>query len=819
MKTHFAKILALLLCGIMLFAAAGCTPAQLGETTGTPDTDDANATAPPVSPTEILPDVPADRYDATVTPRTGANASMPLVRSEDTLDGKFSPFFYTSAPDGVVVDYTQLLLLTTDKTGALVAGIDKPSFAYDYSQEISEDKSTSTYRMILKNGITFSDGVPVTVKDVLFSMYVECDPLYDATATFYTMKIRGLQEYRMQASAQTLEEAAAIREAGFSLDENGQMVFPSASGITAEQQAAYWAPLPEMGATFAQEIIDYVLAARGSDEYAKKIGETLTWASFDTDSKKAAFAMKYWNLGTLTADMIFTDAMGKVYDLNTLELTAADCWNAMIALYNFNVEDVQAESAGSKILADALTMAYAKGSDTNAGVESISGITSGKMICDDGVERDYVEVVCDGIDPSAIYKFNMYVVPWHYYTEGFTGEMNQYGVSVNDPEFIRCLKDKNSAPMGAGPYKFIEYKDNVVYYTANDSFLLGSPKIQTLRIQELTLGAQLDSILTDTVHFTDPSASTDIINDITAGEGDYGKLAYLLVDNDGYGYIGMNAQAIPEWDVRKAIAHAMNVQLTIDDYYGELATVNYRTKTKVSWAYPENPECLFPYDGTGETSKALFLKAGYIYDEAKNIMYYPEGHAKAGQQVTFKATLPAAAADHPAGTVFVDMQEVLAKIGVKMDIEVDENVLDKLNIAYEAGVQIWTAAWQKGGVNPDMFQIWYSDPALNQSSSPMASGLYWLYANGSVEEKTHLKRLNELIMAARATLDFEERKVIYKEALKLSTGIATEVPTYQRKNMFVYNKEVIDGSTLFSGEDLTPFQGPIDYIWNVELLG
>lgn len=817
MKNPLKKILALLLCGIMLLAV-GCqagTPSDVTEQT--PDASpDASQT-----PVVAMPDVPADRYDASVTPRTGANANMPLVLGVDILDGKFSPFFSTSAPDKEVVDKTQLLLLPTDKSGELVAAIDQPSFAYDYSQVISDDKSTSTYKIVLKNGVTFSDGTPVTVKDVLFSIYVECDPLYDASGTFYTMKVQGLDEYRAQADASVLKEADAIIEAGFSMDENEQIIFPAINDATAEQQNTFWAALPEIGAQFAQEIIDYVIAKYGNDEYAKSIDEELTWASFDNDSKKAAFAMTMWNLGSLTADMKFIDAIGKEYDLNTEELSAANCFNAMLAAYNYDIsgDGVQAEAAGTLVLTSALTSAYAKNSGRSAGIDSIRGITSGKMICEDGIEREYIEVVCDGIDPSNIYKFNMYVAPWHYYTEGFTGQMNEYGVSVNDPEFIRCLKDKNSMPMGAGPYKFIEHKDNIVYFSANDSFILGSPKIQTLRMQELSLGADLDALLTGTVHYAEPNALTATVNDITNGQGDYAKIAYILVDNDGYGYIGINAQAVPEWSVRKALAHAMNIQLTIDDFYGELATVNYRTKTKVSWAYPENPECMYPYDGTGETSKALFLDAGYIYDEASNIMSYPDGHEKAGQQVSFKATLPGAAASHPAGTVFVDLQAVLAKIGVKLEIEVDESVLDKLNIAYESGIQLWAAAWSKGGVNPDMFQVWYSDPTLNQSSSPVGSGLYWLYDNGSEDQKALLKELNELIMAARTTLDPEERKVIYAQALELSTGIATEVPTYQRKNMSAYNKEVINASSLFSGENVTPFQSPIEFIWNVELNG
>ncbi|NLW54773.1 MAG: hypothetical protein GXY99_07850, partial [Clostridiaceae bacterium] len=183
----------------------------------------------------------------------------------------------------------------------------------------------------------------------------------------------------------------------------------------------------------------------------------------------------------------------------------------------------------------------------------------------------------------------------------------------------------------------------------------------------------------------------------------------------------------------------------------------------------------------------------------------------------FKFTLPSEAKDHPAGSIMIDTQAVLAKIGVKVDIETDENLLAKLNTAYESGIQVWAAAWGSGGVDPDMFQIWYSDPKVNQQ--PPRAGLFYLFENGSDEEKAMLTELNELIIAGRSTLDVEERKTIYNRALELSTGIAVEIPTYQRKNMFVYNKNVVDGASLFSGEDVTPFQSPLSYIWNVELLG
>jgi len=801
---------------MLVLATVGCKTAD-----GT-DTTEAEATEAPVEEV-VAADLPADRYDATETARTGNNATTPLVISSQTLDGKFSPFFSTSGYDTTVEGYTQLGLLYLDKKGAPQAGVEYPSYAYSYTQEVSDDQSTSTYTFILKNGITFSDGEPVTAKDVLFTIYTLCDPLYDGSSTFYSMDVQGLGEYRLQTSAEALAVADAIVAAGIYSAEDGSLAYPAADGATTEQQAAFWAYLDQAGEKFAQEIVDYVMNNYGSDDYVQAyFAPELTIAEIKaSDALTVAYGMGMWGFGSYE-DGIFTDALENTYDVATDSLTAADYWANIVGSYGYDLSDggINYEMAGETRIEDYVRDLYiANEGAIEGGVASISGITSGTTTCEDGVDREYIQIVINGIDPTAIFKMGIEVCPFHYYTDGFTGELNEYGVSLNDASFIELLKSKNDAPMGAGPYVFVEYKDNVVYYTANDSYLMGSPKVENLRIQEIASGSELDSVLTDVVHFTDPSASTTIINDITAAQGDYAKLAYTLVDNDGYGYIGINAQYFPDWGVRKAIASTFNTELCISDYYEELATVNYRTMTKIQWAYPENPENLFPFDETGETAKALFLEAGYIYDEAANIMYYPEDNEKAGQQVTIKATLPSDAADHPAGTVLINSQKVFEKIGVKLDIEVDESVLNKLSTAYESGIEVWAAAWGNGGQDPDMFQVWYSDPDVNQSTSPAAKGLFWLYENGSDDQVAALKQLNELIVAGRSTLDTEERKTIYADALEISTSLACEIPTYQRKNMYVFNKDVIDADSLFSGDDVTPFQSPISFIWNVELVG
>lgn len=231
------RLLALALAAMMLFAVVGCQETgNNNDPVETPTTADPTPAPTEEVPAEILPDVPADRYDATVTPRTGNNATAPLVLSSSTLDGKFSPFFYTSAYDNDVQAQTQIGLLYYDKDGVPQAGVEYPCLAYSYTEDVAADNSSITYKIFLKNGITFSDGEPVTAKDVLFNYYVYLDSAYDGISTLYTQKIRGASEYRLQTSAEALAVVDAILAAGITAAEDGTVSYPAADGATPEQQ-------------------------------------------------------------------------------------------------------------------------------------------------------------------------------------------------------------------------------------------------------------------------------------------------------------------------------------------------------------------------------------------------------------------------------------------------------------------------------------------------------------------------------------------------------------------------------------------------------
>lgn len=123
-----------------------------------------------------------------------------LIIMTQELNGLFNPFFSTAGTDMDVVGQTQIGMLSTDENGGIAYGDDEAVVVKDYQQSYDSASDTTNYLFVLKNGITFSDGVPLTMNDVLFNMYVYLDPAYTGSTTMYSTDIVGLQQYRTQKS-------------------------------------------------------------------------------------------------------------------------------------------------------------------------------------------------------------------------------------------------------------------------------------------------------------------------------------------------------------------------------------------------------------------------------------------------------------------------------------------------------------------------------------------------------------------------------------------------------------------------------------------
>ena len=138
------------------------------------------------------------------------SGNQAFVIMTDNLDGLFNPFFSTSGSDSTIVSMTQIGMLTSgfdengDATvaygpGEAVVTLDYASKYDSTAQSENPDKQgLTTYTFVIKNGIKFSDGQPLTIEDVLFNMYVYLDPVYTGSSTMYSTDIVGLKDYRTQ---------------------------------------------------------------------------------------------------------------------------------------------------------------------------------------------------------------------------------------------------------------------------------------------------------------------------------------------------------------------------------------------------------------------------------------------------------------------------------------------------------------------------------------------------------------------------------------------------------------------------------------------
>lgn len=63
------------------------------------------------------------------------------------------------------------------------------------------DTNETTYTIRLRDGVTFSDGTPMTADDLIFTYYVLCDPSYDGGYVVDEQQILGMEAYRKNNSA------------------------------------------------------------------------------------------------------------------------------------------------------------------------------------------------------------------------------------------------------------------------------------------------------------------------------------------------------------------------------------------------------------------------------------------------------------------------------------------------------------------------------------------------------------------------------------------------------------------------------------------
>ena len=864
-----------------------------------------------------------------------------IVLMTEEMSGLFNPYYATSGADMDVVGMTQIGMLSTNGQGEIVAGKDEPCVVESYGIETTGtgDAQKTVYTFVLKNGLKFSDGKPLTMNDVMFNIYEYLDPVYTGSSTMYSIDIDGLTEYRTQSTSATNtndKQAAMYAQAridqlvtvyrslvgtatvGEFTDKNIRDAINNwsvvnntylSSVLTADEIADLNAKGQQevLGFMRKQLIADYDLARKTFREElhadfraAKESFDTTTLPYskhkdiFDADTSGVFRFFLYEGyiqpeyakiLGTERPDKSNILNFGSYTDYTdsyTTEEAAVDrVFNDKMLTYNTTLNGLDkvitawgtAGTLKTKFTADALDVILHNRVGDGMLFSSIRGIdslghtqvgeegtdpdqvqfidkTTGTMVTrtvakehkEDGTpknenEYDVLQITVKGVDPKAIYNFGFTVAPAHYYgSADGTGndvvidiENNKFGVEWASSEFqSKVIQSQRNVevPMGAGAFKATNaanadnpkgadfWNSNIVYFKANENFLMGKPKAEKLRLQVVSPSNAIDKLRNNEVDYITPQMTQANKSRLTLMETD----GYVNTSSWqlGYGYIGINAGKVKNINVRKAIMAAMNVASACEYYNaGDCIAIAW-PMSKVSWAYPKQPSDTIKDSvlWDDETNGKDYLQWNGV-DAAKiTIQKYMAEAQKDGVDPTaelIRFTIAGASiTEHPTYKVFQQAAEILTDLGWKVEVKADSQALTKLATG---SLSVWAAAWGST-IDPDMYQVYHKN---STATSVYAWGYREIKENPTYysRETSLINALSEKIELARETDVQATRQGLYKEAMSLVLDLAVEMPVYQRKTLYAYNANAVKGF-VDSGEN--PYSSPLERIWELELV-
>lgn len=445
-----------------------------------------------------------------------------LVLASDALDKNFNPFFSTSLPDNKIIAMTQVSMLTSDKDGNPVCGENEPTVALDYDVSMKlEDGVTETkdagkaaytdYRFIIKNGMKFSNGSDLTIKDVLFNLYVYLDPMYMGSSTIYSTEIVGLKSYRAQDA--TMEEVS---------ESEIQALFTGKAKSRVQAILDYCDAPAEHDLTnqIKEDIalVDKLFREEIATDWTNNQGQLKNYEdeySFTEDWQVYLFNENLVKIETVQGTPVKDDDGKYVTNLNNTKDANGD-YTYEVNMDNPNNEYMYEALSDDKITAymnkngcdketaktelakeAAMHLVYVAYADLenysgyndilrywmtgmNAleefaaqekseyyanqvkdKIESISGITTSKTDKDFdgnslGENHDVLNIRIYKVDPKAIWNFSFIVAPMYYYSNADAIANTPYGVKFGDYDFFtNVLKanDKNGLPVGAGVYQ------------------------------------------------------------------------------------------------------------------------------------------------------------------------------------------------------------------------------------------------------------------------------------------------------------------------------------------------------------------------------
>ena len=737
---------------------------------------------------------------------TKSNEDTRLIIGCDGLEDDWNPFLVNTESNLQVIEQTQVYLLIQERGGQIVTkakqGQTIPFGGTDYTYQglsdvdITRDakQNMTTYTITLRDDVTFSDGSKLTADDVIFSLYVLCDPSYDGIYQLKESNIVGLQNYVADNSLADTITADMIED---------KIKNPSEELHEKIREEAILPLLHE-----ELELCRDMLGKEAYSEFTK-----------DYTQAKEVLAHIY----SIDPEYSVTDSETEEQVIEELALQYGFDYKRLASIYGDETYfDEQVSRWAREEICDELKEQGAES------VPSIEGIVKKSDDC--------IEIITQGYDAEFLYELRIPVCPLHYYGDeaAYDYENQHYGFTKGD---LSKVIDQDTIPMGAGPYQVVSVEEDSVLMEAYQDFYLGNPVTKQIQLKEVSEGEKIIGVGEQTLDLVDIAGSRARFDEIkeynTENQLSGDVITTRVTPASGYGYIGMNANTVNVGGdlssseskyLRKALATVLSVyrDAAIESYYSDAATVIQLPETSFSWTgavETENKQetTCFSTDLNGEsiyademrqedryrvaltTAKEYLKVAGYTYEkESGKFIEAPEG-AKLQYDIYINGQ---GIGDHPSYGILSAAKAALESIGITLTIH-DTTDGSILWDAIEQGdADLWCAAWQTSA-EPTYYEKYFSDTSAEDIDES--------YNHYNIKDQ----QLNELLEAAQNSSDDSERIKLYEKARSIIMDWAIEVPVYQRYNACLMNTRKLKEESI--SKEYTAYWDWTDELYLIEV--
>ncbi|MCL2861445.1 MAG: hypothetical protein FWE22_03440 [Firmicutes bacterium] len=610
---------------------------------------------------------------------------FPFVIGVDEINGDFNPFTSAHPVDRQIISKTQMPLARLNTQGTWLeygSGIPVATKALKVEklnssgQVISESVGNdgvfesvlgfensqiaqTRLTFVLKDSIYFSDGMPLTLKDVFFNLYTFLDPSYMGANQLRTINIDGLRQYHNQSPHENIigwrDQFQWIANIAFSEFRGRLSEFHTAqpgarisvpnlvnSDVPFSVQQQGWLDIllrtyreevsrhlqngdiavPE-GHEFISDRLETFLHRVGIARIGPPAGQPGSPDMFDPDGRVPNFRPIY-NIAAATGnwEILIEEVMTSV--LTTSMLVS----NMTFSTSAFNLINYIASQMREAFIPE-ISIHNIRGIQRIVGERTIGGKTFNSNA------NEMFSITINGVDPNALFLLgDMTIAPKHIYSGVFekidfrnaenwcwyggdpsienSTPNGRFGLPFSRASFHREVINSVEVPVGAGAYMatnatfdahlFNEaitrnqfFSGNTVNLYRNPFFIYG-PNNGPARIHRVAMRSRPRAALIPALNAREFHYT--VVDAVYRDQSVIATSRDLIgfgEANMGFQYVGINASQIPDIRVRRAIMYVLDPDMTLE-YYDGLSTRITRASTTNSWVFDGGmPTCVYPF--------------------------------------------------------------------------------------------------------------------------------------------------------------------------------------------------------------------------------